>query len=203
MAEIRLSLFPTLPAQYAVFNLVNIGITLRYDPIAIFPDLSGKSFSGDEKEFFVRQCLREFGEPGEFLDITFGATGRHMKRRYNIASGTVNGWVGKYRKSANQYSKAGHPGSIDPQGIRDFVRDVYEGKKVTVGRSKPKVVKLTRVEVEQCLNKHALETKRRRGHEVDDDVVLCPNTIKKLKKVCVNRNFISNVYIIIFITIQF
>ena len=179
----RVEEFPDLPPKFSLFGVTN---PRAQHNEAEFSDLKGTKLTAEQKNFFARQCKgqQEVGEP----DITLGDSNRLFSSRYGLSQGVTCRWVANWVSPyAVNNSGRGRPTSIDEEGMQAFFAVVKEGKKAP-GKSKAKQKKTlyTGPEVNELLNEHFRKSQKRKGHQLDEDddsIVLCANTLQKLKKV--------------------
>lgn len=168
--------------ELAIFAPINVRSNHN---ILHFADLSTHVFNSIEKDFVARQCLHEF--TNENPDIIGNLSGRDFKHRYNISSGTVNGWIKKYSCPALfNHGGIGRPEALDDIGKNDALIVISEGTVDGTGKKQKKRL-LNSDEVTECFVQQKLQTLLRQGKRVDledDEASLSLNTIKRLKKVC-------------------
>lgn len=177
----RVNDFPTLHSEVDVFGVTNP--KSRHNE-ALFRNLKAYKFTSIQKDFYARQATGQLLE-GE-IDITFGDSARALSIRYGLSNGTTSGWIQKFNSTtAVNNSRPGRPDAIDEIGLVNFHKVVAEGT-VVPGKNKKKQKKslLTTSEVNGALDDAYNETRKRAGHDSDDDNMLSINTLKKYKKVC-------------------
>lgn len=175
--------FPILPECLQIFAPTNL--KAKYNE-AKFRDLSEFSFTGEQKNFFVRQNDVEIAK-GDVIDIRFGCSGRSLENRYNLPHTRVAWWSKNWKvgPNVNQDGSSGRKPSVDLQGMLDYHSMLKEGKMVKIGK-KTYQAHFIHPEETAALNKQYRFTLKRRGHLIDsedEELVLNPKTVKKLKKV--------------------
>ena len=175
--------FPVLPDEFQIFSPINT-LNLRNQSVeAIFRDLGNEKLTLQQKNFLVAQCLDELND---LPDIKFGDSGNQLKRRYNIPIGTVNFWISAYKAKRNCHDKVGRPPALDEIAIKAAIAEIAAGSASKKGVRKSKKRLLTANEVGAVFSKQARLTSERAGKDIDvedEQLVLCPNTIKRLVKV--------------------
>ena len=126
---IKVSAFPQLPLQLAVFGPAN---HMLQDSEAVFTPLKADSMTVAQKNFLAAQCTDEF-KVGD-IDIRLGDSGRQLIRRYGLPVGTVGRWTSNLKKGKPNYDSRGRPEALDEQGKSDFLAEVALGKEIVTGK---------------------------------------------------------------------
>ena len=196
--EILVKDFPHLSEDFDVFRPTNHRANHN---VCEFRVLKGTKLTGVQKDFFAKQCLKQFdGQP----DIIGELSGIQFKKRYSIPGGTVDEWIKRVKCGlSNIDGGAGRRTVLDEQGMKDAMLVISQGVPEKVGGKKHKMRLMEDREVNKVFIEQAMKTAQRRGRVVDPDYMtkedgeifeVCPKVLKSLKKVIQHPSQLYNTY---------